>query len=241
MLLPPRHVSSGCFQASPLYSPNPVLCLCVCSMVVTSLAVSRLRVAFWDNPSHKAGARGAVLVSVHGKLEGWPAGQVSFLRHRLTPGLCSGTDRVPIRACGSHNFPIKPCQGREQGPCPFRTPVSLPWRGVHPRTSTALPQGLLMLAAPCGRACRGTSIPTAATRTGKFLFPGTGQMAAHGPASVPGPARLPKASALCGSWTVTQPGNQHRGMGGGEKPSWPSLTEAEVLHLLFLTKQLLLG
>lgn len=56
-------------------------------MAVTSLAVSRLRVAFWGNPSHKAGARGAVLVSMHGSLEGRPAGHVCFLRHGLTPVL----------------------------------------------------------------------------------------------------------------------------------------------------------
>lgn len=62
LLLPPRHGSPGCFQASPLYSPCPVLCLCACSAAVTSLAVSRLRVVFWGHPSHKAGARGAVLV-----------------------------------------------------------------------------------------------------------------------------------------------------------------------------------
>lgn len=47
VLLPPRHVSSGCYQASPLYSPYPALCLCACSVAVTSLAVSRLQVAFW--------------------------------------------------------------------------------------------------------------------------------------------------------------------------------------------------
>ena len=59
-----------------------------------------------------------------------------------------------------------------------------------------------MLAAPCGRACPGTRVPAVATRMGRLLFPslafpaalGTGQMAAHGPASVP--ARLPEASAL---------------------------------------------
>lgn len=87
-------------------------------MAVTSLAVSRLRVAFWGNPSHKAGARGAVLVSMHGSLERRPAGHVCFLRHGLTPVLWHC--RSPIRARGSHNFPKLPWQGREQGlPFPY--------------------------------------------------------------------------------------------------------------------------
>lgn len=138
MLLPPRHVSSGCFQASPLYSPYPVLCLCACSMAVTSLAVSRLQVAFWGNPSHKAGARGAVLVSIHGRLEGRSAGQVCFLRHRLTPGLCSATDGVPSGHVDPIMSPTSPGgQGTESLPFPY-TRISAVVRRARPcQPSTA--------------------------------------------------------------------------------------------------------
>lgn len=214
-------------------------------MAVTSLAVSRLQVAFWGNPSHKAGARGAVLVSIHGGLEGRSARQVCFLRHRLTPGLCSGTDGVPSGHVDPTMSPTSPGgQGTESLPFPY-TRISAVVRRARPcQPSTAA--RVADAAAPCGRACRGTSVPAVATRTGRFLYPslafpaalGTGQMAAHGPAAVP--ARLPEASALCSSRTVTQPGNQRRGTGGG-KPSWPSLLKAEVLRFFFLTKQLLLG
>lgn len=87
VLLPPCHGSSGCFQASPLSSPSPVLCLCVCGVAVPPLAGFRLRVAFWGNPSHKAGPRGAVLVLIHSRLKGRPARQVCFHHHGLTPHL----------------------------------------------------------------------------------------------------------------------------------------------------------
>ena len=245
MLLPPHHVSSGCFQASPLYSPYPVLCLCACSVAVTSLAVSRLQVAFWGNPSHKAGARGAVLVSIHGRLEGWPAGQVCFLHHGLTPGRCSGTDGVPSRHVDPTISPASP--GGEGNRVPA---VSVHPYLCHSEARTSLP------AQHCHKDCRcwlhRAAEPAQAPEFlpwpqewGGFCFP-------------PWPSPLPWASGkwqhmalprcqpgcwrrvLCSSWTVTQPGNQHRGAGGG-KAFVALTTEAEVLCFLFLTKQLLLG
>lgn len=171
-LLPPRHVPPGCSQASPLCSPYPVLCPCACSVVVTSLAVSHLRVEFWGNPSHKAGARGAVLVSIHGRLEGRPAGQICFLHRALTPALCSGHHWGPIRAQGSDTCPSKPWRGREQGPCLPHTGPCQP--GAAARIADA--------GCACGRACRGTSAP--ATEWGGFYFP-------------PWPSPLPWAS---GRW-----------------------------------------
>lgn len=189
-------------------------------MAVTSLAVSRLRVAFWGNPSHKAGARGAVLVSIRGRLEGWPAGQVRSLRHGLTLSSVLWHRRGPIGARGSHNFPKKPWQGREQGPCHFCTPVA-----QHARTRHA--------PLPAQRYCKGSCAPRQSLlghqrsccghKRGEVFVSlpglpcGTGQTAARRPASVP--PRLPEASALCGGCMVTQ----RRGTGGG-KPSWPSLS-----------------
>lgn len=88
MLLPPCHGSSGCVQASPLSSPSPVLCLCACGVAVPPLAGFHLRAAFWGNPSHKAGATGAVLVLIPQQAERTASQrQVCFLHHGLTPRL----------------------------------------------------------------------------------------------------------------------------------------------------------
>lgn len=166
VLLPPRHVSSGCFQASPLYSPYPVLCLCGCSMAVTSFTVPRLQVAFWGNPSHKAGVRGAVLVLIHSKLEGLPARQVCFLHHGLTPGLCSGTN-------GSHQgkwipqFPQQALLGWGTGSLPYPyTHISAVVKHMHP-CSPALPT----LAAPFGRARWAPAFLPWPGERGGFCFP----------------------------------------------------------------------
>lgn len=203
VLLPPCHVSSGCFQASPLYSPYPVLCLCGCSMAATSFAVPRLQVAFWGNPSHKAGVRGVVLVSIHSRLERQPARQVCFLHHRLTPGLCSGTNR-------SHKstwIPVSPTNPAGVGNgvpavsiCPYLC-CSKAYAPLQPSTANT---GCTLWQSPLG-----TSIPAMAMRKERVLFPSLAFPAAQGKwqhMALPRCQPRCQTFVLCSSWTVTQPG-----------------------------------
>lgn len=195
MLLPLRHVSSGCFQASPLYSPYPVLCLCACSVVVTSLAVSRLQVAFWGNPSHRAGARGAMLVSIRGRLEGQPAGQICRFCQGLTPGLCSGTNGVPSGRVDPTISPTSPSSAGNGVPAISlhqylcRSKVCMPLPAQHCRKDC---RRWLHSAAELARAP--AFLPWPWEWRGFCLPPWPSPKAVHGPASAP--ARLLEASAL---------------------------------------------
>lgn len=234
LLFPPRHVSPGCFQASPLYSPCPVLCLCACSVVVTSLAVSHLQVVFWGHPSHKAGARGAVLVLIHSRFEGQPARQVCFLCHRLTPGLHSDTSGVPWGTRISQ-FPQQALPGRRTESLLFLYPYLCPY--AWPAQPSPA-QGL-----SSGRDCQGTSIPATAARTGWVLFPALALPAALGTRRAQHMA-LPLWQQGCedeGSAAAGQSPSLEGSAEGWEEESLRGSHSWRQKSFVFLTKQLLLG
>lgn len=203
VLLPPRHVSSGCFQASPLYSPYPVLCLCRCSMAATSFAVPRLQVAFWGNPSQKAGVRGAVLVSIHSRLESQPARQVCLLHHGLTPGLRSGTN-------GSHKGTWIPVSSTNPAGVGNRVPaVSIRPYLCCSKAYAPLQPSTANTGCTLWHSLLGTSIPAMAMRKKEGNKNLSAFLAAQGKwQHMVLPRSQPRCQTfvLCSSWTVTQPG-----------------------------------
>lgn len=152
-----------------------------------------------------------MLVLLHSRLKGWPARQVCFLHHGLTPCLL-------WHGCG----PKFPQFGNLVG---NRVPA-VQFYLCHSEALTPLP------AQHCHKHCMHPVAQPAVAPAftpwpwgrGDF-FPSPWPFLLHWAHGTTWPClgwQLGcQRQVLCSSWMVTQPGNQHGRMGGG-KPSWPS-------------------